>query len=418
MIKSTLEPINAIEHGWVTDLVRSKDVEYQVQPEDGDITKVWAFGLKPGGQLSYYIGLDWLDENKGISLRVAPKFDGADHHSMLKVCLESVAASRFLGGLYDIRADRRFISSESDEFEVLPLLVIHFLVLLEDLLRKPLRKGYVFREENLKAKLKGKVLLSAHLSRNVFNMRPDRIYCRYQEYSIDCVENRLLHSAYKYSISYLASLGASINRFYTASLRFASLNNRFEGIGIITRESELRAIKSNPVYREYGEALRLARLIYIIRGYRDTHREEENHAIPSYIIDMAKLFELYTYALLKKEVGEGISYQVHGKGGGIADFLDLRPHQQMIIDTKYKLLYETRFDMGDMRQVAGYARNTAMLGKLGVEDKDEVVDCLIIYPSKDAEKLTAFHYAVGKEKIPEYHRIYKLGILVPLKVKT
>jgi 5-methylcytosine-specific restriction enzyme subunit McrC len=403
------------EHGNIAELVRKFGINYLPQPPNNDITKIWVFGLRPDGYLSYYIGLDWLDEGK-IALRVSSKIEGADHHAMLNECLKSPVASRYLGEAYDIRADHPFIVSANDDAEILPLLVIHFLVLLEDLLRKPLKKGYVFREENLQSKMKGKVLLNIHMTKNVFGMRPDRVMCRYQEYSTDCQENRLIHSAYTISSKYLVSWGETTRRYYLDSMRFASLENYFGGIGFIERDSELKSIKSNPVYREYGEVLRLARLIYRIRGYREKHGERDIYSVPPYIIDMSKLFELYVYALLYNAVGKDIDYQVHGKGGGIVDFLDTT--RKLVVDAKYKPIYETSFDMDNMRQVAGYARNTALLDKLGVENRDQVVDCLIIYPQTGANDLTSDHYKYGREAIKEYNKIFKLGIAVPSRVEA
>jgi 5-methylcytosine-specific restriction enzyme subunit McrC len=408
-----LRVLPAVEHGPIEGLA-DEEIHYLPQPDDGDISKVWAFGLSPGGYLSYYIGLDWLDEEMGIALRVAPKVGGADYHAMLWECLESPEASRYLGDAYDIREERAYIDSEEDESEVLPLLVIHYLMLLERLLRKPLKKGYVSHEENLQLRIKGKILLSEQMTKNVFAMRPDRIMCRWQEYSTDCPENRLLHSAYNASMQFLRQWARPDRRYRKYELRFSVLGLTFSGIGIVERESELQAIRRNPVYREYGEALRLARLIYMIRGYRERQGYLGRHKVPPYIIDMSRLFELYVYAQLTKVVGHDIGYQVHGVGGGIVDFLDYK--RKLVIDAKYKPVYEDGFDMDNMRQVAGYARNTSMLDKLNVEDKDRVVDCLIIYPDTKASDLSYVRYEGWRATpIEQYHRIYKLGIALPLK---
>ncbi len=404
---------SAQEQGNISGIMGGCGIALRPQPEDGDICAIWAFGLQPGGSLSYYIGLDWIDEEK-LALRVKPKVQDLDYHRMFAECLSSPASASFLGSSYDVRIDKPFIPCPDDAFDITPLIVLHYLTVLRDLVSKPLRKDYLSREENLKAKLKGKVLLSSHLAKNVFAQRPDRIMCRYQEFSTDCPENRLLHSAYRTGIGYLRSWNGKKALNSVMAMAFEDLESSFYGIGYFSGALGRMLFKHNPLYREYGEALRLAALIMRIQGYRDLSTTSRGKLMPPYIIDMAKLFELYALSLLRRELGRSIQFQSSGRYGAV-DFIDTE--RRIVVDAKYKTIYDEGYVIDDIRQVAGYARDEGILEKLGLrsEERDTVVDCLILYPDLEAPSFSAQYYEQGTKKIKQFHRIKKLGIRLPIR---
>lgn len=404
----------AREHQDILGILGGFEISYRSQPPDGDISKIWAFGLQPSGFLSYYIGLDWLDEGK-LALRVRPKIDSLDYHYMFAECLRSRASIPYLGAAYDVRIEKPFISYPDNTFDITPLVVLHYLTILRDLLSKPLRKDYLSREENLKAKLKGKVLLSAHLAKNVFAQRPDRIMCRYQEFSTDCLENRLLHSAYRTGLGYLRSWSTQKAFASVRAMAYEDLECSFDGIGYFSGSAGRMQLKHNPLYREYGEALRLAKLIMRIQGYRDLVSNSREKLVPPYIIDMSKLFELYTLSLLRGELGRSIQFQGSGRYGTV-DFIDTE--RRIVIDAKYKRKYDEGYVIEDIRQVSGYARDVGILNKLGLrtgEDRDSMVDCLIVYPDTEAPDFSKEYYEQGRKEIKQFHRIRKLGIKLPIK---
>jgi len=370
-------------------------------------------GLQPGGFLSYYIGLDWIDEGK-LALRVKLKVSGLDYHQMFEECLRSRSVAPYLGSAYDVRIEHAFITSPDDAFDITPVVVVHYLAILRNLLSKPLRRDYLSREENLKAKLKGKVLLSAHLAKNVFAQRPDRIMCRYQEFSADCPENRLLHSAYRTGLGYLRSWNGKKAFVSAEAMVYEDLESAFDGIGYFSGVAGRMPLKHHPLYREYGEALRLAKLIVRIQGYRDLAASSREKLMPPYIIDMSKLFELYTLALLSKELGKAIRFQSYGRYGAV-DFIDTE--RKIVIDAKYKKKYDEGYVIEDIRQVAGYARDVGILNKLGLrsgEERDGIVDCLIVYPDTEAPDFSKQYYEQGAKDINQFHRIRKLGIRLPI----
>jgi 5-methylcytosine-specific restriction enzyme subunit McrC len=114
---------------------------------------------------------------------------------------------------------------------------------------------------------------------------------------------------------------------------------------------------------------------------------------------------------LKEEYPKDILYQPHGKYGNV-DFL--KTDEKLIIDTKYKKTYIDSYEIEDIRQLAGYARDLGVLGKLKINDEDTVVDCIIIYPNVDSKK--SFENRQLKEtKIEQFTKFYTCGIRLPIK---
>ena len=70
---------------------------------------------------------------------------------------------------------------------------------------------------------------------------------------------------------------------------------------------------------------------------------------------------------------------------GKPDFLYVDEECPLILDTKYKPRYGAgTFDVDDIRQLAGYARDRTVLKRLGIQETAEqdsaVVTCVIIVP--------------------------------------
>ncbi|MDR0926657.1 MAG: McrC family protein [Ignavibacteria bacterium] len=132
---------------------------------------------------------------------------------------------------------------------------------------------------------------------------------------------------------------------------------------------------------------------------------------------MSKLFELYVYSL-RETYGTTILYQLsdegkrqtHGKYGDV-DFL--KTDEKLIIDTKYKPKYNEEYKIEDIRQLSGYASDKGVLKKLGINDDERVVDCVIIYPDNNSN--TNFDGRNLKEtEIKQFTKFYKCGIKLPI----
>jgi 5-methylcytosine-specific restriction enzyme subunit McrC len=364
------------------------------QPDNNRIDKVKAFGINNNlngkWRFGYYIGVDYIDDANEHPVIVSPKIKNLDYWKMFNKCLSNTATARYVTSIYDVRIEKPFVPRpiQKEMSEITLLIIYHYMVLLSELVKKPLLKSYISIEENLKSKIKGKILLGSHIKKNIFAKRHDRIMCAFSEYSTDCPANRLLHSAYRIGMQYMknhANIGMSL------SSKYNYIESCFQNIDYINSHIELAKIKTNPLFLEYKTALRLAKIIFRIKSYKENAQSKnEIIKIPPFIIDMPKLFEIYTLALLKS-ANLNVGYQVAGNYGEV-DFLEY--NNEVVIDAKYKKIYDAETDkykIEDIRQISGYARDKRLLRELfktNDDTKDDawentVPKCLIIYPSEN-----------------------------------
>ncbi|MDO4224720.1 MAG: hypothetical protein Q4C75_02385 [Bergeyella zoohelcum] len=99
------------------------------------------------------------------------------------------------------------------------------------------------------------------------------------------------------------------------------------------------------------------------------------------------------------------------------DFLISDGENSLIIDTKYKLKYDSGHIHEDIRQVSGYARLKKVREKVGFND-DKHIDCLIIYPKigggETSINLKQKFDEIKKYHIAQYYKVYKLGVELPI----
>ena len=360
---------------------------------------------------SYFIGLDWLDENNAVY--IAPKFNqGArqtDYLTMLFSCLQHPEVLEHCEELYEIKFDQQEIEIEQTEDLLTPLLVIQFLQVLHSIVKKGLKKSYYFVDTSLNSRVKGRILVGETIKRHHAKNQPVRTRCRYQEFGWNGVENRLLKRALLFVRRYIAAYPRSI-------VDVSSLMNyclpAFEQIDNRVALSEIKAIKSNAFYKEYALGIRLAKLILRRFGYNlQTVSKNEKVKTPPFWIDMSRLFELYVLGLLKDQYGKAIYYHFTTNKNEL-DYLLNTYEYQMVIDAKYKAIYRTSYNNDDIRQLSGYARLKRVVDKLEIPP-EKVIDCLIIYPDQGPEiqnKLTA---ELKTKSIPQFVQFYKMPIRLP-----
>ncbi|MCL2312425.1 MAG: McrC family protein [Firmicutes bacterium] len=367
-------------------------------------------GLNPYNfSVSYYIGIDWLKEKENY-IAVEPKIMNLDYVKMFVHCLHHSEISKSLKEIYHIDFQKSQIEVPAANWDLTPFLIVHFLSLVEKIVKQGLKSNYIVREENLKSKIKGKILLSQQVKKNIVARRKDRVFCRFQEYSINCLENRLLKKA----LLFIQRYSKCYSKKYPILIQKQNrLLCAFENISDDISYSEIKQIKINTLYKEYLEAVELAKKIlqYFGYSYKKTEITDEKK-MPPFWIDMSKLFELYIYSLLKDAYSKEILYQPRGKHGNV-DFL--KKDEKIIIDTKYKDCYANgRYEIEDIRQLSGYARDWGVLQKLCISSNNEVVDCVIIYPDNKSE--SDFKKRKLKEtEIEQFTKFYKCGIRLPLK---
>ncbi len=243
-----------------------------------------------------------------------------------------------------------------------------------------MRKDYVLRAENLNSKIKGRILVSRNIRANEITKRYDRTYCRFQEYTIDNPENRLLKKALLFAQRFSYQL-KNHSSYKTIHSLINNLLSHFIDVSDEIEIYQIRSISSNKIYKEYTDAIRLAKMILKRFSYSLHKVDNSKESTPAFWIDMSRLYEVYVYSLLHEAYGNNIQFQVEGYRQTAVDFI--KTDQQLIIDTKYKPRYSDGNSgiVDDIRQISSYARDEKILERLLGENKEDIVPpCLIIYP--------------------------------------
>lgn len=156
----------------------------------------------------------------------------------------------------------------------------------------------------------------------------------------------------------------------------------------------LQYLATNKLYREYREAIRVAKMLLRRFDYSIAKATSEPQKTPPFWIDMARLYEMYVYSKLSEKYGSKIEFQKEGHFRTAVDFI--KKDEGIILDAKYKPHYEgsNRGIIDDIREMSGYARDTRILRALGAANDGHEVKCVIIYPesrnfkSEDDELVT------------------------------
>jgi 5-methylcytosine-specific restriction enzyme subunit McrC len=365
---------------------------------------------------SYFIGTDWLSEENIKAVYIQPKLNKdrsgqTDYLQMLFSLLKHPETLNYVNEIYEIKWDSKAIQINQLQDQLTPLLVVHFLKVVQSIVRKGLKKSYYKVENNLHAKIKGKVLVSLTIKQNLIKNKLLHTWCSYDEFGLNGLENRLLKKALIFVHRYLSSnksLGKSIIELNSL---FNYINSAFECISEEVSLYEVKHIKTNVFYKDYEEGIHLAKLILRRFGYNITNTQQSTVQTPPFWIDMSKLFELYVLGLLKDIFGKGISYHYCTLGNEL-DFLLNSGNYKMVIDAKYKTSYEKGFKNEDIRQVSGYARLKRVYKLLG-KPENEIIDCLIVYPDQLNGNNTLESINLTEKPIEEFVNLYKIPIKLP-----
>ena len=102
------------------------------------------------------------------------------------------------------------------------------------LCKKGLKKTLIYHDENLTAKIRGKIDVSKNIKHNTARGRSDKFYCSYVDFTDDNIENRIVKAALLKSKKILKekfSSEASVNG------KINWLNHKFCGISDSSRSS-------------------------------------------------------------------------------------------------------------------------------------------------------------------------------------
>lgn len=368
-------------------------------------------------ELSYFVGVDWIIKDEQ-AIYVEPKLNGCEKQTnyleMLFSALKHPDVAAHTDDLFEIKWESTPIEIEQHQDLLTPLLVVLYLKLVKEIVRKGLKKSYYKVEHNLYGRVKGKVLIGKTIKENAFKNKPLNTWCSFDEFGLNGLENRLLKKALVFIQRYLPTMkNLNIDK-YSADL-FNYINPAFESISEDVSLHDILHTKKNAFYKEYAEAIRLAKLILQRFGYNITNAGKQTVTTPPFWIDMSKLFELYVLGLLKDRFGNDLEFQFDAKYG-FPDFLLKIKDNEVIIDSKYRPLYSSGYDPDDIRQLAGYTRDVDVISFLDLEEND-VIPCLIVYPeslSENKVNTPILAGALNVNPISQFSRFYKIPVYLPV----
>ena len=370
-------------------------------------------------QPSFFIGADWLIKNE-LAIYVAPKVDvnnqQINYLQILYSCLSRPDIAKYTDQLYEIKIDQKYIEIEQEQDLLTPLLILQFLQLLKEMVKKGLKKSYYSVERNLNGRIKGKVKVAQNIKRNLINNKKTSTICQYDVFGYDTIENRVLKHTLKFIQRYLAQT-STLSQYTQPLVNYCQ--PAFVTVSDDVDLNQLKSIKHNAFYKEYKEAIRVATLIIKRFGYNTRNVKAQptgKTSVPPFWIDMSKLFEFYTLGLLKDRYGTKLIFQAQGTYGQ-PDFLLADGANKLILDAKYRPKYQNEeYHIEDIRQLSGYARDTKLLSKLGyiseAEQDSAVVGCVLIYTDQKAEMMLPDDLTLNK--VEGFTRFYKVPIAMPL----
>lgn len=385
------------------------------------------FGLNTEGAVtnSYYVGLDWVQP--GTAVYVHSKMNGGrgevDLLKMLFQAIKHPDIMDHLDELYEIKWEEPLIPIHQQQDMLTPLLILQFLELLKTIVRKGLKKSYYTVRQEFNGRVKGKLDTAATIKQNLTKGRTLRNNCVLEEFGYNSTENRILKKALVFVQRYLAAQ-PSLQGSLSLGPMFNYILPAFQSVNEEVSIADCRGIRVNPFYKEYKTGVRLAIEILKRFGYNISNTSSATPSVPPFWIDMSKLFELFVLGLLRDQYGREILYgSAQAKANyGLPDYLLTKPGSQMVIDAKYKLLYnalpqgeedevKSQYAIDNIRQLSAYARDVKVYNKLKVA-ADKIVKCLIIYPDEFFGEPPALDLAQMKP-IHQFVDFYKLSVKVP-----
>lgn len=404
-----------------------------------DVKHLGIFRENDAPKAHYYIGASWLVKEKH-ALVVKPKVD-VDFIKLFMTAMEvnSEEESTYFSNYYHIDFDEPAIETNTLDNVITPLLILHYISLLKHLVSKGLKKGYVIKEENLQSKIRGRFLLQKHLIKNVFAKREDRAYCRYQEFTEDIPENRILKKAFSFSMRFISCFESFKPHMSELTPSLSILKAAFESISEDVTIAQVTKVNAGKIFRHYEAAIKVAKLILRHFDYSIDNVSENTRQVRPFCIDMPRLYEMNVLSLLRKAFPGCILFQVKGRHRTQVDYI--KTDEKIIIDAKYKPRYNegNAGIINDIREISGYARDEKILKALDwisdvdCKNGDFLPKCVIIYPDKstkfeaedgcidvDCEEITCFNSDgilkdPRKKEIPGFRGFYKIAVPLPLK---
>lgn len=325
-----------------------------------------------------YVGLITMAD--GTVIEILPKIAGDDFS-------ESETKRIFLEMLKTLKdvtfKDFNVSSLRTDRLSLFEIFIKMFLDEVAILTKQGLKSAYIPIEGNEQF-YKGKLLASQNIKYNL--VRHERFYVRYDDFSINRPENRLIKSTLGFL---LKATGDGNNRRNAA--RLLSFFDGVEYSGNV--DADFSKCFADRSMNHYEKALSWCRVFLHGNSFTAFSGNEVALAL---LFPMEKVFESYIAAKFRIHIGSSINLRTQDTRYSLFDSptraFALRPDlvlefggHTVILDTKWKLLSDNSRNSGisqsDMYQMYAYSKKY---------DADEI---FLLYPHSDAVSKTNIRYA-------------------------
>lgn len=337
---------------------------------------------------SYYIGLDRFPK-LGLDVYISPKINTINQRlDYIKILLEALSEPEnfeHLKGLMQAKFDNNWIWINREEVPILtPFLLAQFLTVVKSLVKKGLKKSYYTRTDNLRNRIKGKLLVGPQIKNNVLKNRLLDNFCQFQEFGVDSEVNQFLKFVLSKVAHYMDLYGHNTDIYKNLKSHLDYCEGGFHHISD-TQFRQFKYKEVNAFYKHYNIAIQLGNQILRLEDYNIAREANISHEVPHppFWIDMSKLFELYVFKLLKEKYPGENELRYHETfNRQEPDFiLNTRSGVQAIVDCKYKPRYATgNPNIEDARQLSGYTRLNKIYQYFEL-DHNELIPAYIIYPA-------------------------------------
>ncbi len=250
-----------------------------------------------------HIQVDENGEKEDVLLKIKPRF-GLDLSVMIKTIFKDDEFYSYLGlgtnePLIKFFYNEKLIENgEHDNSTGQLLAIVSFVELLERATRHSLIKKIKKVQENNIGKIRGRIVMNKHLSKNIFQAHQERIYCEHNVRISDIKENQILKYALKCAEDSLGKNGEAITR------KINIVKNRFSEVSEILSCSvnEVDKVKNKlpNMFMNYIEIFDYAKII--IEGASVLSVDKGNNKVVPYAINSYMLFECYARACIKEEL--------------------------------------------------------------------------------------------------------------------
>lgn len=222
-------------------------------------------------ECSYYVGADWFPHREKEWFYVESKLNKkvnqitgeeekvtdeskdlveVDVLKMLFDALQEPEVCQHTSQLFEIKFDSEWIPLNRKQDLISPLIMIQFLNLVKDIVRKGLKKSYYRVEENLYAKVKGKVLVGQTIKQNLVKNKNLNTVCQYEQFGVNGIENRILKKTLIYIKRYLSTYrGLAHASFFQESFNY--IQPAFLEVSEEVSLNDIKHLKFNPFYKTY-----------------------------------------------------------------------------------------------------------------------------------------------------------------------